>query len=929
MGKAIGIDLGTTNTAVAVLVDGRPRVLEDEKGYKVLPSAVSLRDGGSFHVGHSARGLTITEPKRTLTAVKRLMGRHFDSPEVNEARARMSYDIVEAPDGTASIKIGDQVFRPEEICALVLQVARGIAERALNEPVDEAVITVPAYFNHAQRTATMEAARLAGMRCERLLNEPTAAALAYGFRKNEDRTLLIFDLGGGTFDVSVLHMSSGVYEILASKGDTFLGGEDFDFRVVDYLADHFQTDTGVDLRADPSSLQRLKDAAERAKCELSFSDRTTVLIPRITGTQSLELAISRLTLESLVQDLVDRTLEVTRRSVSEAGLQLSDIDDIILVGGQTRMPRLREAITGLFGRQPSRGVHPEEVVAIGAAVHAHSLVDSSASRPLLLDVTPFDLGIDVAGGLFQPIIARNTHVPCSASRVFATSRDYQEAVQVTVRQGDSRFASENEFLGEVVMQGLTPAPRMETKVEVTFRLDSNGILHCTSVEPATGERTQLTVRNYADFARGGGKVKPELSVSESAGFVMQNAGAARDAEPPVLVPTEARKGPAPTSGLLSRLFGRSKGASPPPPALDVAAAPPAPAPDAAAERSYPVEPDATQVLDANAFSQPSRISMPPTNGGARPLPHEDDSVLPFDDSEDFDGVEELDEGAFGELLEHEGVPAPAVFGLAGEGIGLHEGGLDADSGRSALMLPEEDSIDFADLDAFELPADEDAPEELPLPLDGELDPPFDDEFLQYGAQAGAAAAPESDWGAKPENGLGTSAFDDFLSGLTDGPDPEPSAFERELPAAPPAASRSDGQGRSFSPVEPGEPEELFSLPAPAAPPPAPPVARQRKPARLKLAYRQADAMVAEYRENLRRGGCFVKTAKPLPVGRECRIEVRAPGLDAPLELAGVVTWSSVDQPMLPNGQDPGMGIEYRLNDRDRVEIERRLAQLSG
>ncbi|RME28397.1 MAG: molecular chaperone DnaK, partial [Deltaproteobacteria bacterium] len=496
MGRSIGIDLGTTNTVVAVLHEGRPQVVEDDKGYRVLPSVVSVDDFGTATVGHAARNKILTDPDRTVYAFKRLMGRRFDSEQAVEARKRVGYEIRPAADGLCTLRLGNQVLTPVEVSALVLQTAKEMAERALGEPVDEAVITVPAYFNHQQRAATFEAARVAGLRCERLLNEPTAAALAYGFRRDSDRTIVVYDLGGGTFDVSVLHLSGGVYEILATKGDTYLGGEDFDYRLVDYLADHFQTQTGVDLREDRTALQRIKDAAERAKCELSFTDRTTVLVPRITPQHNLELAVTRLTLESLVEDLVDRTLDVTRRALSDAGLQLSDIDDVILVGGQTRMPRVREAISGLFGREPSRGVHPEEVVAIGAAVHAASLTDrDDAPQHVLIDVTPFDLGIDVIGGLFQPIIPRNTHVPTSETRAFATSQDDQEAVRVTVRQGDSRFADENEFLGEFIMSGLTPAPRMQTKVEVTFRIDSNGMLHVSAMEPGTGESRRITIRN--------------------------------------------------------------------------------------------------------------------------------------------------------------------------------------------------------------------------------------------------------------------------------------------------------------------------------------------------------------------------------------------------------------------------------------------------
>jgi len=509
MGIGIGIDLGTTNTAVAVLENGRPKVLEDEKGYKVLPSCVSIKGDGNFVVGQAARALLLTEPSKTVSAVKRLLGRRYDSTEAELVRQRSGFEILPAPDGGCLVSMGGQTFSPIEISALVLQVSRSIAEKHLNQEVTEAVITVPAYFNHAQRSATLEAAQLAGLPCERLLNEPTAAALAYGFRHNEDKTLLIYDLGGGTFDVTVLRSSGDVYEILATKGDTFLGGEDFDFRLVDHLAEQFEASSGVNVREHPEVMQRLKDAAERTKCELSFSDKTTVLVPQLMDEHSLELVVSRLTLESLTEDLVERTLEVVEKTVGESGLAIEDVEDVIMVGGQTRMPRIQEAIGELFGRMPSKTVHPDEAVAIGAAVHANALANPDEEAAILIDVTPYDLGIDVLGGLFQTVIGRNTHVPTSETQTFATAKDGQEVVLVTVRQGESRVAKENEFMGEFLMTGLTSAPRMETKVDVTFRLNTNGILHVSAVEQGTGEKKEIVVRNYAQVAEGGG-VKPSL-----------------------------------------------------------------------------------------------------------------------------------------------------------------------------------------------------------------------------------------------------------------------------------------------------------------------------------------------------------------------------------------------------------------------------------
>jgi len=509
MGKTIGIDLGTTNTCVAVLKDGRPTVLKDEKGYKVLPSVVSMKGEGRYVVGQQAKNLILTNPTKTVYAIKRLMGRRFDSPEASRVRERMAYTIEASPEGLCQIVIDDVIMSPIEISSVVLRMAKQVAERTLGEEVSEAVITVPAYFNHGQRAATLEAAKLAGLHCERLLNEPTSAALAYGYRKDVEKTILIFDLGGGTFDVSVLHMSHGVYEILASTGDTFLGGEDFDFAIVDWMAAKHQKKYGEDLREDTILVQRLKDAAERAKCELSFMDKTAILIPQIKAGVNLEAELTRTELEELTTSLVDRTVEITREAVSASGLQISDIDDVILVGGQTRMPRVRELITNLFGKEPSRSVHPEEVVAIGAAVHAESLDDPEKPAALLIDVTPFDLGIDTAGGFFSAVIDRNSKIPTYHTRTFTTVNDNQETVKITVRQGGSSSADENEFLGEFVLTGLRPAPKMAPKLDVTFRIDANGMLHVTATERATGERQQIIIRNYAEAAVNPGSIEAE------------------------------------------------------------------------------------------------------------------------------------------------------------------------------------------------------------------------------------------------------------------------------------------------------------------------------------------------------------------------------------------------------------------------------------
>ena len=1094
MNKAIGIDLGTTNTVVAVLLDGRPQVLEDDRGYRVLPSVVLVDEFGAEVVGHAARNRILTDPDRTLYAIKRLMGRRFDSDQAAEARQRVGYAIEAAPDGTCMVVAAGRRLTPVEVSAMILRTAREMAERALGESVADAVITVPAYFNHQQRTATLEAAQLAGLRCDRLVNEPTAAALAYGFRKDIDRTLLIYDLGGGTFDVSVLHLAGGVYEILATRGDTFLGGEDFDYRLVDYLADHFQTQTGFDLRGDRMALQRIKDAAERAKCELSFTDKTTVLVPRLTPDKNLELAITRLTRESLVEDLVERSVEVTRKAVADAGLNLSDLDDIILVGGQTRMPRVREAISGLFGKEPSRGVHPEEVVAIGAAVHASSIMDTEgAPTHVLIDVTPFDLGIDVAGGLFQTVVSRNSHVPSSDTRVFATTRDDQDSVRITVRQGDSRFADENEFLGEFTMEGLTRAPRMETKVEVTFRIDSNGMLHVAAVEPGTGEARRITVRNYAEVAESKGAVPVQLE-TDGKGPANGAAKAGGRAEAPAAMP--AAKGKKPTRGdkaaapaaasksggfLAGLLGGRKKdkgapatpaapgaGAAVPPAAVSSGAAPAAAASsaaDAGARATPPISSDALAGAGAalaagaagaaGAAAAPfaGRINLPSPgllddidsgelealdgdaihpealdSGELEPLPDaasiglaggggdawdspDDGFEMPaYDEDEDEDHVpvgmagggyvHPVDDDVFDlpeddDGLEEAGGPqeAPVEETEEEELLGMDEDAL-AGLGEDAFADLGEDA--FADLgvDPFSDPKIAPAPRTSaptpasPAPLAG--DDLFDDlggqdldqlaaelfdmpdESDEHGGdRRHSGLRPPSESGTGRHRAVGarldepdTSELFDFttsLTGATGRPAAAPSGEPLFLP--PPDLQSRGGNtlgeelfGTSDEDAgEMGELESddrLFSLPAgltdrsaprqdndekteifARSPGPGTRSAasrrRRRKPARLKLAYRQVDAMIAEYRENLRRGGCFVKTTKPLPVGRECVIEVRAPGMDEPLSITGVVTWSSVGLSTLPAGQDPGMGIEYRLDEQRRGEIERVLSGLAG
>ena len=886
MGNVIGIDLGTTNTAVSVLTDGRPRMLEDSHGYKVLPSIVWVGDDGSVKIGQQCKSLLVTEPERTAFAVKRLLGRRFSSAEVRDADARTGYVIREAEDGGCLVELTSGTFTPVEISAKVLKTAKEMAENALGGPVDEAVITVPAYFNHAQRAATLEAAAQAGLKCERLLNEPTAAALAYGFRKEIDRTLLIFDLGGGTFDVSVLRLSNGVYEILSTLGDTYLGGEDFDHRVVDWVAERFKAQHGTDLREDRITLHRLKEAAERAKCELSFAETTRIQIPYILGDVSLEDTLDRSTLTGLVQDFVDRSLEVSLNAVRDAGIAVEDVDEVILVGGQTRMPAIRSAITEAFGREPSRSVHPEEVVAMGAAVHAASLdVESDLPPAVLIDVTPFDLGIDVAGNMFQSIIGRNSTIPASASRVFATARANQATVQITVRQGSSRVATENEFLGEFVMSGLTPAPRMETKVEVTFQIDTNGMLRVTAMEPATGKQTEITVRNYSEVAQSKGAVKARVDRAPGADSVEDIASTPSVDDPSVDAgadpgrtetkkPKKKRKvkhsrKEGSSGGFLGALFGRkgktSKKEEPKSVVEPV---------EVAAEEGSIID----QVVAEREQAQADPAALAP----------EDIESLPVD-------------------------------ALAQEPV--------ADEGPEAITLP---TIDPEGLEALEPDMDEPSPISMP-PLDPDALVELGSDDLQtLGADDLQPIAPEAP--AESEEvvslhdpttsiGHGVPASDDEESPAEDVDAPDSS------PAAEPVASASE--------PEPAPPEAVESSPSQAEPTPvepSPPVEDtnpRRKPARLKLGYKNPLSMVREYRSNLSKGGCFIKTSKPLPVGREVLIEVRVPGIENnPISIPGEVTWSSRGMDELGPDQKAGMGIEYHLDDDGTAALEARLDALA-
>jgi molecular chaperone DnaK len=495
--KAIGIDLGTTNSCVAVVEDGVPQVIANRGGYRVTPSVVAISEKGRRLVGHIAKRQAVTNAENTAYAVKRLIGRTWNSPPVQAVRELGPFKLVEGPHNDARVQLRDQLFSIPEISALILQEMKVVAEQQLGAEVRKAVITVPAYFNDNQRQATKDAGRIAGLEVMRIINEPTAAALAYGFGKQVDGRIAVFDLGGGTFDISVLEISNGVFEVLSTAGDTFLGGEDFDRRIIDWLVTGFAKEHKVNLRKDPMAMQRLKDAAERAKCELSSVREAEINIPFITSTgpnQSLHLqrVLTRTKLEELTLDLIDRTLDICRMTIEDAELKPEDVTEVVLVGGMTRMPKVQERVAIFFDREPNKGVHPDEVVAVGAAIQAEALVEKSTDV-LLLDVTPHSLGIMVAGGYFHKLIERNTTVPTSKGHVFTTIRDDQVSVKILVFQGESERAQENEMLGEFVLSGLRRARRGEVEVEVVFGISADGIVAVTAKDLETGQEQSITL----------------------------------------------------------------------------------------------------------------------------------------------------------------------------------------------------------------------------------------------------------------------------------------------------------------------------------------------------------------------------------------------------------------------------------------------------
>ncbi|HLU62492.1 MAG TPA: molecular chaperone DnaK [Gammaproteobacteria bacterium] len=502
MGRIIGIDLGTTNSCVAIMEGGNAKVIENSEGDRTTPSIVAFNKEGEVLVGASAKRQAVTNPNNTLFAVKRLIGRRFDDAVVQKDIDMVPYRIVKADNGDAWVEVNGKKMAPPEISARVLQKMKKTAEDYLGEEVTEAVITVPAYFNDSQRQATKDAGRIAGLEVKRIINEPTAAALAYGLdKKKGDRKIAVYDLGGGTFDVSIIEIAEvdgeHQFEVLSTNGDTFLGGEDFDKRIIDYLAEEFKKEQGIDIRKDPLAMQRLKEAAEKAKIELSSSSQTEVNLPYITadasGPKHLNIKLTRAKLEALVEDLIARTIEPCRTALKDAGLSVSEIDDVILVGGQTRMPKVQEAVKDFFGKEPRKDVNPDEAVAVGAAIQG-GVLGGEVKDVLLLDVTPLSLGIETLGGVMTKLIEKNTTIPTKASQVFSTAEDNQSAVTVHVLQGEREMARDNKSLGRFDLTDIPPAPRGVPQIEVTFDIDANGILHVSAKDKATGKEQKITIK---------------------------------------------------------------------------------------------------------------------------------------------------------------------------------------------------------------------------------------------------------------------------------------------------------------------------------------------------------------------------------------------------------------------------------------------------
>jgi len=504
MGKVIGIDLGTTFSAVAVMEAGEPKVITNAEGGRITPSVVAMSKTGERLVGQVAKRQAITNPDNTISSIKRLMGRKYDEPTVEYDRKLLPYKITKADNGDAWVKMGDKEYSPPEISGMILQKLKADAEAYLGEKVTEAVITVPAYFNDSQRQATKDAGKIAGLEVLRIINEPTAASLAYGLEKKKEETIAVYDLGGGTFDISILELGEGTFQVKSTNGDTHLGGDDFDQRVMDWLCDEFKKDQGIDLRQDKMALQRLKEAAEKAKCELSTVQQTEVNLPFVTadasGPKHLNITLTRAKLEQLVGELVEKTIEPCKKAMADAEKTAAQIDEVVLVGGQTRMPLVQEKVKQFFGKEPHKGVNPDEVVAVGAAIQA-GVLKGEVKDVLLLDVTPLTLGIETLGAVATPLIPRNTTIPTAKSQIFSTAADNQPSVEIHVLQGERPMAADNRTLGRFMLDGILPAPRGVPQIEVTFDIDANGIINVKAHDKGTGKEQKITITASSGLAK--------------------------------------------------------------------------------------------------------------------------------------------------------------------------------------------------------------------------------------------------------------------------------------------------------------------------------------------------------------------------------------------------------------------------------------------